>query len=356
MTKLKLSLKFISSAVICSLLLAVVFYSCKKDDVVVTPADKTCLTANVATAQALLDGTSEGTKPGQYVVGSKAPLQTALDASNVVLANADATQSDVTNACAQLDAAITAYQANIITEISPDNLIGFWKFNGNAIDSSGKGNHGTVKTGHAFYGAGNPILATDRFGRADMCYYFDKGGNIEVPYNSSLNPQTMSISLWSKKSIAGRLVNPDTYTLVALNRWNGYKVQYQSANKIFYTVKALNGVDTVYYDRDDEVAVLDNEVWYHVVVTFVSGTMNFYINGDLVKSWDNTPGNAITISEVINFTIGQDMPTDKYLTVDGNYQVAWGGFFTGNIDDVMFYNIALTGPQVASIYNNQKTL
>jgi hypothetical protein len=69
--------------------------------------------------------------------------------------------------------------------------------------------------------------------------------------------------------------------MFVMNRWNGYKVQYQSANKIFFTVKGVNGTDTAYYDRDDVTAVLDNDVWYHVVVTFKAGEMNFYINGDL---------------------------------------------------------------------------
>jgi hypothetical protein len=146
--------------------------------------------------------------------------------------------------------------------------------------------------------------------------------------------------------------------MVAMNRWNGYKVQYQSANKIFFTVKALDGANTVYYDRDDETAVLNNDQWYHVVVTFGGGNMNFYINGDLVKSWDNTPGTAIAQTTPIDFMIGQDLPTDTYLTVDasGNFLVDYGGFFTGDLDDVMFYNVVLDAPQVQSIYINQNTL
>ena len=58
----------------------------------------------------------------------------------------------------------------------------------------------------------------------------------------------------------------------------------------------------------------------------------------------------------MDLVIGQDMPTNRYLTVDGDFQVAWGGFFTGDMDDVMYYNVALDGPQVKSIFNNQKTL
>jgi hypothetical protein len=190
-----------------------------------------------------------------------------------------------------------------------------------------------------------------------MAYHFDNGGNIEVPYKASLNPTELSISVWVKKSApATRTINTDTYTILSLNRWNGYKFQLQSANKFFFTVKAVNGTDTAYYDRDDETAVLDNDVWYHGVVTYKPGEMDFYVNGDLVKSWTNTPNSPITLANPINFVIGQDLPTDKYLTVDGDFQVAWGGFWTGDLDDVMLYNIALDGPQVKSIYNNQKDL
>jgi len=339
------------------LLLPIFFASCKKDDAPKTPpADKTALAAKNTEAQALYTVSIEGTKPGQYEVGSKAAFLTVLNAAIAVYADPNATQAAVTNATAQLQAAIDTFKTKLIKEIAATSLIGFWKMNGNANDSSGNGNNGVITTGHAFYGAGTVTAAADRFGRAGMAYHFDKGGNIEVPYKTALNPQQMSISIWLKKSATGRTINPDTYTMMSLNRWNAYKFQLQSANKLFFTVKAVNGTDTAYYDRDDETAVLDNDVWYHGVVTYKPGKMEFFVNGDLVKSWTNTPNNPITLSTPINFVIGQDLPTNKYLTVDGDFQVAWGGFWTGDLDDVMFYNIALDATQVKSIYNNQKTL
>lgn len=348
--------RFFSGIILVCSFFALLISSCSKDSTPAPPpADKAALQAKVTEAQTLYDGTTEGTKPGQYEVGSKAPFKTVLDAAKAVLADASATQTAVNNATAQLQAAMDTYKSHYITEILPDNLIGFWKMNGNAADSSSHHNDGVVTAGHAYYGAGTPTLTLDRFGRANMAYHFDHGGNIEVPYSASLNPQQMSISIWLKKDTAGRTINTDTYTITSLNRWNGYKFQLQSANKLFYTVHATNGTDTTYYDRDDETAVLDNGTWYHGVVTFKPGEMDFYLNGDLVKSWTNVPYNPLTLANPINFVIGQDLPTDKYLTVDGDFQVAWGGFWTGDLDDVMFYNVALTGPQVKSIYDNQKT-
>jgi len=355
MTKLPIQLKFMRMAALFSLSLGLIMTACSKKDSP-PPVVKTSLQVAIDSAQLYYSTTVEGSKPGEYVVGSRTALKGVIDAANAVLAASTSTQEEITNAAAQVVAAIATFKTNFINEIAAVNLIGFWKFNGNASDSSGNGNNGTVTVGHAYYGAGTPTLTVDRFGRSDKAYHFDKGGNVEVPYVASLNPQQMSISLWCKKDTAGRLINTDTYTLFAMNRWNGYKLQYQSANKIFYTVKGVVGTDTAYYDRDDVTAVLDNEVWYHVIVTYKAGEMNFYINGDLVKSWTDTPNPPITLSTPVNITIGQDLPTNKYLVVDGDFQVAWGGFFTGDIDDVMFYNIVLTAPQVQSIYTNQKTL
>jgi len=342
-----------------ALFLGVIASSCSKDDSTPAPppANKAALQTSVSAAQLLHDNTVEGTKPGQYEVGFKIALKAALDASKIVLADQAATQAAVNNSTAQLNAAMAAYQSHLIKEIAEVNLIGFWKMNGNAGDSSGKGNHGVASAGHVYYGAGTPTLTADRFGRADKAYFFDKGANINVPYSNSLNPQEMTILLWAKKSTTGRTVNPDTYTMVAMNRWNGYKYQLQGGNLTFFTVRVVKAVgDTTIYDRDNAGVALSNDVWYHSAVTYKTGVMRFYVDGDLVKEWTDTPGVPLSLTDPIDFVIGQDLPTNKYLTVDGNFQVAWGGFWTGEMDDVMFYNIALDGPQVKSIYNNQKTL
>ncbi len=73
-----------------------------------------------------------------------------------------------------------------------DSLLLYYKFNSNALDSSGNGYDGTV------YGA---TLTTDRFGNANSAYSFN--GNcatdayIDLPNESRLKPQLpFSFSLW----------------------------------------------------------------------------------------------------------------------------------------------------------------
>ncbi|HEY4937216.1 MAG TPA: LamG-like jellyroll fold domain-containing protein, partial [Puia sp.] len=128
-----------------------------------------------------------------------------------------------------------------------------------------------------------------------------------------------------------------------------------------FTVHAFESAatppDTTYYDRDDAgVAITPGTTWYHLVVTFKPGEEDFYINGSLVKSWTNVPGTPITIVPTVDLAIGSDLPTAAYSSDPNNANyVNYGGFWDGDLDDVMIYNIALTAPQVQSIYNNQNT-
>ena len=319
-----LRLKFLKTTLIWTFILGVVLVSCGKKDSTPPPppADKTALKAAIVIAQGLNDNTVEGTKPGQYEVGSKAALTTSLTASKVVDADTHATQTSVNNTTVQLGAAIAAYQGHLIKEIAAVNLIGYWKMNGNANDSSGNNNNGTVTAGPAYFGGGTPTLTDDRFTRAGMAYHFDMGGNIDVPYNASLNPQQMTVSVWAKWSSTGRTVNPNSYYMVAMNRWNGFKFQLQDVHLPFFTVRVAPETPITIYDRAADVGnEIPENTWRHLVATFKSDTMSFYINGDLVTTYTNSsmrpvPGNALTLPTPIDFVIGADLPTNKYLTVD----------------------------------------
>ena len=354
--------KFLHVIALFCLTVGLFVISCSKSSSPPPPTtNKTALQKTIDSANWYLTNTVVGTKPGQYTVGSKAALSTATTSATTILNDATSTQNTLDNANANLQSAINVYHGAYIQQIAAANLVAYWKFNGNPNDSSGNGHNGTVMAGHAFFGAGTPALTADRFGNANRAYHFDNGGNIEVPYATSLNPSSMSISLWVKMDTTTRAnVNANRY-MIAMNRWNGWKFQTQPGLP-FFTVHAIETgppVDTTYYDRDDAgTALTDPTKWYHLVVTFTPGEEDFYINGSLVKQWTNVPGTPINISSnPINITIGSDLPTNKYLTTDatGNFLVDYGGFWTGDMDDVMFYNIALTGPQVASIYNDQNT-
>ncbi len=339
------------------------FTSCSSDDPAVV-IDKDALEEGITAANLLLSTTTEGTAAGQYQNGSQAVLQTAIDAAQAVFVSTTSTQAEVTNATVALSAAVAVYQGKIVEAIDPTNLIGQWTFDEitsavvDAVvkDYSGNARNGAIKTGHAFWGAGTPTLTTDRYGVANKALHFNQGGNVEIPYNIALNPTNISISLWAKADVNDPIVN--NQYMVSLNRWNGYKLNFQSDPKAFFTAKAdvAGSADPAYYDRDNASPLVTQGEWWHIVVTFGNGHTIFYLNGIAVKDWDNTPGTAISISGTpVNLTFGQDLPTGIYSTDDTSpYYVNWGGFFIGSLDEVRLYKSVLSSSQVTSIYDLEK--
>ncbi|GGE98083.1 LamG-like jellyroll fold domain-containing protein [Hymenobacter cavernae] len=335
--------------------------SCSDDDDN-TPqvnADKTALTALIDSVTVGYNAAVEGNKPGNYAVGSKAALKTALDLATSTKDAGNYTQLEVNNATANLRRAVAAFQSGLIQEVSAANLVAQWKFEGNANDATANGNNGTLKSGPTGPGTAPgdggtlPQLVPDRFNRPNQAYEFSNGAYIEVPYKAALNPQALSISLWCKRIDS----NSDNY-LVSLNRWNGYKFQLQGAGKPFLTASTTTGI----FDRDAESGVVPVNVWTHIVVSYVDGTLKFYVNGTLAKAWADTKGTMKTIPEPVNLAIGQQLPKDVYNRKPTAGQAAdyfeyYGpAFFKGQIDDIRIYNRALTDAEVTSIYTIEKSL
>ena len=340
-----------------TLLAAMFITSCSSNDDPVE-GDKTELSAAIADIEDVLDEAEEGTLEGQFQAGSKATLQIAVDAAKLVVANTKAEQPTVNSALANLQAALEIFQAKVVSPIDVANLVGRWRFDEGtgttANDESDNNFDGTFKTGPAGWGAGFPEWSTDRFGTANKAIHFDKGANIEVPYNTALNPTVkLSISIWVK---ADEIKAGNRF--MGLQSWIGYKFQLQEANRAFLSIGKPDGST---YDRDSELDLPINE-WHHLVATFGDGNIQFYIDGDLgPKQWDNTPGEAKSISGTpYNLVFGQDFPTNKYAATDANFDtdhiipLAWGGFFHGSLDEIRIYKSVLTASQVASIYAAEK--
>jgi hypothetical protein len=357
---------FISSikAILAFVMVLALFQACNNDDD--EPAvqlNTTSLRARLDSANTLYNNSREGTAIGSYETGSRATYKTAIDAANAVLTNTASTQTQINNAYVNLGQATTTFQGKVVAEIAPDKLVLFLKLDGNTTDASGKGLNGSAVVGAAGVGSatntggGSLSLTTDHLGQANRAYFFDRGAHIEIPYNNALNPaKEITIAMWVRPTV----VRASNY-LVSLNRWNGYKLQLQEANKVFMTVKAA-GSPPKYIDKDNESPTLDLNKWYHVAVSYKSGEMVFYIDGTPVKTWTDVTGDPIGVKSNIGLSIGQDLPNALYNNnekddADGNnFNAPWGGFFTGSMDEIRIYNAVLTGTQVRSIYNAEKSL
>lgn len=339
-------------------------YSCSTTDVV--PAvDKVALGAAVSAARTLHDGSLEGVATGNYLKGSKAVFQTAITAAEAVVLNASTTQVQVTAATASLADASTVFAGKLVTPIDPTNLVGHWTFdevttvtpNTVVKDYSGNLRNGSIKVGHAFWGAGAIALAADRNGTAGKALRFNNGANVEIPYSTALNPATMSISIWAKPDVQTPTPQNNQY-FISMNRWNGWKFNFQDTPRAFFTCTYDNppAVNQCCYDRDQNVGTSPQGAWHHYVVTFGGGKETFYIDGILVFEWTNTPGTISLLTAPINLVLGQDLPTNIYVTTPDTspFYVNYGGYYIGLLDEVRMYKSVLTAAQVTSIYNVEK--
>jgi concanavalin A-like lectin/glucanase superfamily protein len=342
--------------------------SCKKND---NPApnynaDKTKLKALIDSLTTVYNNSVEGSHAGDYVVGARAALDSVINLAVMVNSTNTFTQEQVNNAYNNLERAGAIFSTQQLLEVSPEHLMGYWKCNGNANDSSGNGNNGLLRTNwvgasaSAVVDGGTlPQLVADRFGNASSAYYFNNGATIEVPYTSALNPKSMSISLWCKTDV---ISNGGDY-MFALDRWYGYKLNLQTSNFLYFTV--FHGFD----QNNNGIWVMDDDggsnsavplsTWVHAVVSYdnASSTAKFYFNGKLVKTLPNKTGPPVTLTNGYNVTIGNELPKVHYnLTDSNNPDYYWGpDYFIGSLDDIRFYNSALTDNEVLSIYTMENS-
>lgn len=330
--------------------------ACKKNNTPSTyDTNKTALTAAIDSLTNVYNTTQDGTKPGEYANGARAALDSVIMLATEVSQSDTYTQQQINNALNSLLNAAQQFSTQLVQQVSSANLVAYWTFNGNAGDSSGNGNNGMLKTGWvgtsaatAVDGGTLPVLVPDRFGRPNMAYYFNNGATIEVPYNNAFNAQNFTICLWLKRDGT----NANNY-MVSLDRWNGYKFQLQSGNLPFLTVNTSTGD----HDQDDGGTPIDSAgVWRHVAVSFTPGTEKFYIQGKLVSTATVT-GTPLPVSSSINLSIGNELPKEDYnLTNSADPNYFYGGdYFMGALDEVRFYNTALTDAEVLSIYLDEST-
>src|SRR5579872_5936213 len=104
--KSTIRVKIITIAALLGLSLVVFISSCSKSSNSAPPppaTNKTNLQKAVDSANWYINNTTEGTKPGQYTVGSKATLNTAIASATTILNATTSTQTELDNAAANLN-------------------------------------------------------------------------------------------------------------------------------------------------------------------------------------------------------------------------------------------------------------
>ena len=213
---------------------------------------------------------------------------------------------------------------------APVGLVGWWKGDGNTLDSSGLGNSGVaINIGYT-----NGIV-----GQAFAC---DPNSFPYGTYTGIQVPDQPAYVLTNSLSIEG-WVRP---------RGDGYGIFWRGDNRpgldpYFLSMQGNNNLRFYIEDESGNSAMVGTYLtynqWTHVAATLdgSTGTMSIYTNGVLADQ---------TVTDVRPF--GNLIPGDSPGVGIGNVNDGFNNFpFTGDIDEISLYNRALSSNEIVSIYN-----
>ena len=265
--------------------------------------------------------------PGAYVNEHKVYFGTAADQMTLL--------AEVTDSCSvmapALEKATTYYWC--VDEVQPDGsiaagdvwsfntgeLVGWWKLDGDANDSSGSRNHGTVN--------GEPNLVTGWIG--DALQFDGIDDYIRTDYATDL--PTWTVALWVNSPAAPKKAAPSG----PVHRENNLQISWNHSSADFSGAAGLRVADQWYAASFSE---LEANQWYHLAATYDGENLMAYKNGVLITDNPDPSG----------------APDKESATLKFAKHANYGDHFEGTIDDIRIYSYDLTADEVAAIYATGK--
>jgi hypothetical protein len=221
---------------------------------------------------------------------------------------------------------------------TPSGLVSWWRGDDDASDSI-DGNNGTLVGGVTFGS-----------GMVGSAFNLDGASSVHVPTSANLNVQRFSIDAWIRPSLL------DGPSEIIVNKEIGSTddtIQYELALRgpqfpdpdipqghvVFY-IGQITGLPHGIAGWVDGGGPIPLNEWSHVTLTFDGNSARTYIDGVSARSYSGLGGTIpVTTGEL---RIGSRS--------DGSIQLSPLQQFNGLIDEVDFFDRALTASEVAAIY------
>lgn len=214
----------------------------------------------------------------------------------------------------------TTTMAQVPNYVPTNGLVGWWPFNGNTNDESGNGNNGAVN---------GATLSIDRYGISNKAYSLD-GNNDYIQLGSSnftsidnLDNSDFSFSYWLKSTSAG---------IALMNFGWGFYSGLDINLKAYLNLITGSWPNNIWYLAESQD--VQNDVWVNVTCVKQNNTISIFVNGSL---------HSIVIADNIN-------PVGNQLYAGGN-PIDNNNYVTGKIDDIGFWNRALTEQEITDLFN-----
>jgi hypothetical protein len=190
-------------------------------------------------------------------------------------------------------------------------LVGWWKFDGDLLDSSGLGNDGTA--------GGDPTFVVGKIGTGAV----DLDGNDYVVLDAVADDVTsneITLSAWVKTSDSGA----DWFSCNSSGRGNVIRFVIDAGRACFDT-------DT---EHAFSTTLVSDDQWHHLTLVLDGSTGHVYVDGVEENSFQASPN----FSANDLWSIGQEWDSGGP-----------SGFLTGIVDDVQIYNRALTQKEIEQV-------
>jgi hypothetical protein len=211
-------------------------------------------------------------------------------------------------------------------------LIGWWKFDGNANDSSGYANHGAEN--------GNPTYVAGKFGQAIS---FDGvGDRIEVPATVADNPELFPATAISASAWVRTTVSADAFCSLIRHEFHFTPLQTHGGRARAAAFLNQHGSRAMHIKSFDWSKINDGK-WRHYAVTYDNGIHEVWIDG--TKAISNNLGS-------FPLWTGDNQPW-----VFGGREHVEGKddeYYSGELDDVRLYNYALSKGEIEALHNKGK--
>ena len=221
---------------------------------------------------------------------------------------------------------ISGYDVTVLAA-SNANLVLHYKFEGNANDSSGQGNHGDPNGGVS-YTAG-------KLGQAISLDGIDDYVAIQNLNYASTGHTEVTVCAWIRTS------NPFDQAIASFDRNEYWRFEINGNGgedgQLSWCVMTSGGQ----VDFGSQTRVDDGQ-WHHATGVFDNGTLGVFIDGKLDNS--TSGGNTFGTGNIRYGFVGSRSEADVF---DGPTGVPW--VFAGDLDDVRIYERALSQAEIANL-------
>lgn len=242
-------------------------------------------------------------------------------------------KSLLVTAVATLGLTAATMAQNMPDYLPTNGLLGWYPFSGNANDASGLGTDGNVI---------NATLSSDRYNSSNSAYAFNGNNSlIDLGVNSSINSivNDLTFSYWIKLDLGSPY--PRNTVIASYSNQQGSSWRFISSIDRD-SLMAISGVliNANWNSTNSYQNTIQFNQWCHVAHTKYGSIFKTYINGDLLGTYN-----------VSGLNINNPNSPPATTKIGANWPSFTQEPFKGIIDDIGFWNRALTQQEITDLYN-----